>query len=512
MTNLRLVGMALIAGTWFLSAGCDGAGGGESTNPVPGDSGAPAPDAVAPPQALTSTQATTVINQHVDDLVTGLANSTGRLDTTGSADPAAGGVGAVLGSASACPSTTPDTSAGVVPSSTTDGLGDLLRDVAKEAQEHVFRPELVEVDDGSQVVYKVDPAVACGSNPSCAQKLTQYPVRFLVTANADGSLNVALLIGEARHNPATAVLGPQRLSLRANLAEVLDVIRLYTDAQDQQDLPERLGGVVAGTIEKRAESDFAISASILEGFDLLVGQAKGKPVAVTVQPTDPAALLTLNSLTNTLGCAANLGAVDVQIAGTAVCDDSCGQSEQTGTFSGHLGGVTSQFTLSQGATELTFSALGLGSDTSFVALNNNRLGTLDVNPNNGRKLSVTFKKTAGGTLVTFDPALDLKLAMMLNKLSESLRVDMPAWLGDEIFDVLLGGDPKPSVLIPAPTCDAYGTPVSKSEVEVVTGTLSLAATSLPTPVTVTAGMCLLPVDSVASDAHPFTQVAAGVCQ
>jgi hypothetical protein len=129
----------------------------------------------------------------------------------------------------------------------------------------------------------------------------------------------------------------------------------------------------------------------------------------------------------------------------------------------------------------------------------------------GRKLSVTFKKTTGGTLVTFDPALDIKLAMMLNKLSESLRVDMPVWLGDEIFDVMLGGAPKPSVLIPAPTCDVYGTPISKSEVEVVTGTLSLAATSLATPVTVAAGMCLLPVEGVANNAHPFSQVTSGVC-
>jgi hypothetical protein len=321
-----------------------------------------------------------------------------------------------------------------------------------------------------------------------------------------------LLIGEARHNPATALLGPQKLSVQTNLAEVLAVIRLYTDVQDQQDLPELLDGVASGSIEKLAEGAFAISGSILQRFDLVVGQAKGKTVAVAVEPTDPAALLTLNSVTNTLGCAVNAGAVNVQVAGTAVCDDSCGANEQAGMFSGHLGGMTGQFTLSKGANELTLSALGLGSDTSFVALNNDPLGTLDVNPNNGRMLSVTFKKTTDGTLVTFEPALDIKLAMMLNKLSESLRVDMPAWLGDEIFDVILGAAPQPSVLIPAPTCDVSGTPVSKSEVEVVTGTLSLAASSLATPVTVTAGMCLLPVDNVASDAHPFSQVTSGICQ
>jgi hypothetical protein len=208
----------------------------------------------------------------------------------------------------------------------------------------------------------------------------------------------------------------------------------------------------------------------------------------------------------------DLRAVDVQVAGAAVCDDECGSKEQTGTFSGHLGGLSGGVALSKGATEVTFTGLGLGNDTSYVALNNDRLGTLDVNPNNGRKLAVNFKKTAEGTLVTFDPALDIKLAFMLSKLSESMRVDMPDWLYDEVFDVMLGGAPKPSVLVPAPTCDASGNSTSKDQIKVVTGNLHLSSTSLATPVDVPAGMCLLPVDGADSDSNPMSQLKAGVCQ
>jgi len=51
-----------------------------------------------------------------------------------------------------------------------------------------------------------------------------------------------------------------------------------------------------------------------------------------------------------------------------------------------------------------------------------------VNPNAGRKFSMNFKKTAEGTLVTFDPALDLQVAMAMSNLSDSMRVDMPEWL------------------------------------------------------------------------------------
>jgi hypothetical protein len=465
------------------------------------------------PKPIDSAKATVTVNQRVNELIVGLADSTAQLDTTHSTTVATDGINSALGSSSACPGNGSEFSSGSID---TQGLDDFLHQIAKEASDHVFRDEFVELQDGNQVVYKISPASVCGTNKTCMDKLTANPLRFLVTANSDDTLNVSLLVGEARRAPAAAVLGPKTLSVRVNLAEAMEAVRPFLTAADQKDLPEHLSGVIGGSLEKRADYDFAISTSVVEKFDLLVGQAKGKPVAVTVLPSNPTALLTLNSVTNTLGYAANLGAVDVQVAGAAVCDDSCGTKEKTGTFSGHLGGFTGEFSTRKAATDLTFSGLGIGSDSSNVTLNGDALGTLDVNPNNGRKLSVTFKKTTEGTLVTFDPALDIKLAMMLNKLSESLRVDMPEWLSNEIFDVMLGGAAKPSVLLPAATCDVYGEVTSKSQVKVVTGNLSLSSSSLPSPVSVPASMCLVPVDtsdsSSDSKANPFSRLRAGTCQ
>jgi hypothetical protein len=502
MTSLRLAWLGLLGICGLFVVACDsGSGGGTAPRPID------------------STQATTTMNQRMDELLAGFAASAARIDTTGGTSVASQGVGSALGSTSACPARDGTTGGGDstggfdgVPKSTTDGLDDLLRRVATEAKEHVFRQEFVEAEDGNQVVYKVDPAAVCDADTTCIEKLTQNPLRFVVTANADDTLNVSLLVGEARHTPGTAVLAPKKLSARVNLAEAMASVRLFVDAADQPDLPERLSGVIAGAIEKRADGDFAISGSVIEKFDLLVGQGKGKPVAVTVQPSEPTAQLTLNSTSNTLGYSANLGAVDVQVAGAAVCDDQCGANEQTGTFSGHLGGITAQFAVSKGATALLFSGLGLGGDTSYVALNGDHLGTLDVNASNGRKLSVSFSTTAEGTLVTFEPALDLKLALMLNKLSESLRVDMPAWLSDEIFDVMLGGAAKPSVLIPAATCDATGVSTTPNQLKVVTGNLILSESSLGSPMNVAAGMCLVPLSGADSDASPFSQVTSGICQ
>jgi hypothetical protein len=516
MKNLRLVLVGLLGTAGLSIVGCNpgssetsSTGGTITTGGSVGAGSGGVAGAPPSPKPIDSAQATLAVNQHVNELIVGLGDSAAQLDTSNSTTAATDGINTVLGSSSACPGRAGTVSSGTID---TQGLDDFLHQVAKEASDHVFRDELVELKDGNQVVYKINPASTCDDNQTCLDKLTANPVRVVVTANADDTLNIALLVGEARYAPAAAVLGSKQLSVRVNLAEALQAVRPFLTASEQKDLPEHLSGVIGGALDKRADYSFAISTSVIEKFDLLVGQAKGKPVAVTVLPSAPTAVLTLDSVTNTVGYTANLGAVDVQVAGTAVCDDSCGAKEKAGTFSGHLGGFTGEFSTRKAATDLTFSGVGIGSDAANVALNGDPLGTLDVNPNAGRKLSVNFKKTAEGTLITFDPALDIKLAMMLNKLSESLRVDMPEWLSSEIFDLMLGGAAKPSVLLPAATCDAYGEVTSKSEVKVVSGNLSLSASSLTSPVVVPPTMCLLPIDGSDSKANPFSRVRAGICQ
>ena len=67
---------------------------------------------------------------------------------------------------------------------------------------------------------------------TCVDKLTNNPIRFAVTANTDDSLNVSLLVGEARYNPGTAVLGSKKLSIRADLAQALAAIRLFVNPED----------------------------------------------------------------------------------------------------------------------------------------------------------------------------------------------------------------------------------------------------------------------------------------
>lgn len=468
---------------------------------------------------IDQTEATTTTNARVDEILTGLADATNEVDTTDSTSIVSDGLNAAVGSnpcgtsSSSGVVSTASSATDSVPASTTNALGEAIAKIRDEAKEHVFRSDLVESDDGNKVVYKIAPTEVCDSNTECIDKLTRNPVRFAVTANSDDTLNVALLVGQDQHSPATAVLGTNKLSVRGNLAEAMDTLRLFLSTEEQKDLPEKFAGVLEWSIEKRSEGEFAISSSVIERFELLTGQAKGKPISVTVQPTTPTSQITINSITNTVGFKENVGTVDVSVAGAAICGDmTCGTAEQSGVFGLHLAGLSGEFAATAGAEELTFSGLGLGAETSHLAVNGKPLTSVDVNPNSGRKFSINFKKTAEGTLVTFEPELDLSIAMAMTNLSESMRTDMPDWLMNEVFDVTLGGAPKSSILIPAAGCDANGNASTKDQLKVVTGTLTLDSTSLTNPVEVVAGMCLVAVDSSADQPNPMTLVASGACE
>ena len=235
MNSLRSSLAGLLGAAGLLVVGCNQSGG-TSQRPID------------------STEATAAVNQRVDDFVVALGKSSAQMDTTDSTAVATQSANSIFSSSSCGGSSGSTSTIDDIPKSTTKALDQFMSKAATEAKEHVFREEFVEVKDGNQVVYKIDPASVCGSSTDCTTKLTQNPVRFVVTANTDDSLNVALVVGEARHTPATALLGTTEVSARANLAEVMDTIKLFTKTEDQKDFPEHLSGILEAAIEKQPDN------------------------------------------------------------------------------------------------------------------------------------------------------------------------------------------------------------------------------------------------------------------
>jgi hypothetical protein len=232
-------------------------------------------------------------------------------------------------------------------------------------------------------------------------------------------------------------------------------------------------------------------------------------VVATIAAAPEAISAVIDGMANSLALSMDVHSLDVSVPGSAICgeddgDSGCGNKERNGTFHVHLDGISAGTTLEDSASEIVISNVGLGDATSYARLNNDPLVEVDVNPDDGRRFAVQIQDTADGALVTIEPKLDLTVATTLLNLSEAARMDMPAWLSDEIFSVTLGGNARGQILVPD-GCAEVG-----HALEVTQGTLTLDATSAAAPVVVEAGMCLAEAESESD--HPFDAVAAVACE
>ena len=122
MSSLRFGVLGLLGSAGLFVVGC---------NPESSDSAQ---------RPLDSTEATTAVNQRVDELIVGLGDSTARLDMTDSTTVATGSINQATGSSSSC---TPSGSTGTTttatstvddaPKSTTKALDDFFGDLDKKS-------------------------------------------------------------------------------------------------------------------------------------------------------------------------------------------------------------------------------------------------------------------------------------------------------------------------------------------------------------------------------------------
>jgi hypothetical protein len=393
----------------------------------------------------------------------------------------------------------------------------LLADVAEFLNDKVFAEEFVESESGDSVTYLVDPGSVCDGDAECEADLAAHPVRFETTLRSDDSVFAAIVVGEERvgsiHVSAT------RLAISADLAEILDLLQAIA-GPDANDLPEQMSGIIEIEIDKENEQAFTMELAIREAVELRA-LADGHAVDVVLASATPAMSLRADSSAQQISFVQDWNELDVMVPGAVLCDEDsdCGAKEQNGMFHFHLAGLNGSVTATSGQNgQLSLSNLGYGDGTTFVNLDNETLYTLDINPENNRRFSLHLSDEGDSVLATFEPKLDMRMALMLGQLSDSLKMDLPDWLMDEVFDVTFGGAGRARVRIPKENCMEmldFGAPEdteSTSEaLEIVEGTLTLSSTTGGT-VVVEAGMCLAAIETSAEEPHPFETVAAVICE
>lgn len=225
------------------------------------------------------------------------------------------------------------------------------------------------------------------------------------------------------------------------------------------------------------------------------------PLELKVGVADPLWAARFQQPAQRVQLSAGVQAVDAALPFDLLCssDDpqaergSCGARERQGRLSLHLAGLQGQLALDAAAEQLQLTGLSLGAQSSTVALDGDRLARLDLNPDHGRAFDATLRELPQALELTVSPAIDLKLALALTHLSDSMKVDLPDWLMDELFEVMLGGPPRATLRIPRATpCAPAAEPAQR--VEISAGRLQLAASSLSQELVVDAGQCIVPVD------------------
>lgn len=177
---------------------------------------------------------------------------------------------------------------------------------------------------------------------------------------------------------------------------------------------------------------------------------------------------------------AEFGDLTVVVPGSTQCpgEMSCGPKERTGPFEYQLAGLSADLVQppSESPEAFTLDVKTTGESTGSVAGDVFERGGLGKGGKGGSTLASVTESTEG-FLVTFSPALDMGGALAISSFSEEMRLTLPDWLSDEIFDVTFGGDPVPSVLVPHRELCQAGmiTSVPRREMEIMNGQLNISA-------------------------------------
>lgn len=344
----------------------------------------------------------------------------------------------------------------------------------------------------------------------CGEPLGAEPSYIEAQLTADGVLTISVELTAGTPWTESVIVTPDIVAVRAPLAPL-------SNWGDTASADLRSGEVILPNVEGTATAIVRKDAS-----GHMTGSVGFSGLAVVTDPGTPdearfRASSDCMGFQVALGpknegslVATRLGVVDADWAGSLHCptESSCGEKERTGTFAYHLGDVSAilaQPPESSGQDALLQLATGAPSNAS-VAGDVFASGGLGANAAGG-DVATTVSTDDESFLVTFQPALDLGAAMTISAFSDEMRLDLPTWLSDEIFDLTFGGEPVGSIRVPVrELCPegVYPRPeVTRREVRVETGagTMSVAGGRV---LEATAGQC---IGESLGDSTTFTHVS-----
>lgn len=365
--------------------------------------------------------------------------------------------------------------------------------------ENVFTEEAYEGDG----VYLLGPELLCPTDfdgaidPECADLVTQAELRIRVALAGDG-LDFTLLVGPDRAAPLALELRTDRASLVGDLAEAAAAAEHLASITDGElELPDVLEGVVALSLIVHGAEDVSVELAVRQPIRVEGSFPEVGMVAFSTAAADPLASLRFDGPNQRLTAAYDLGRTRLQAPYSAIDPLSLA----SGTFDLDLQGASATLVLEDALEALVVANIGFGDGTSTISLDEFELVALDFNAEAGRRMALTIAPTDALPSFTFDPELDLALAIDLTPLADA-GDDVPSYLLEEQYTVTADG----SMPTLQPVLAADGT---SGGLRVASGNLRIA--SATDEVVVPTGACLL-ADELAPGEHEILgYLASGDC-
>jgi hypothetical protein len=372
-------------------------------------------------------------------------------------------------------------------------------EVADSLAERLFTAENYE----GEGVYRIPLDMVCPADaetgqvdPECAETWARAELRIKVEVVDDG-LDFTLLVGPDRSAPLTLELRRNRITVAVDLGEAADAIAFLAP---ETELPEVLEGVVAFSLVVNGPEDISFEIAVRESVRVEANTADGR-ISFSTEAKEPLASLRIEVAVRRLTALFDLGRTQLSMP-NQMNDES---SLAAGIWSIDWRGLSFTATAQDGADEIVIDNIGLGDDTSTIKLDDTQLIGVDLNPNDGRRYTMTLRPDPAGGLpiVTFEPGVELLIDVFLQPLADAGDLIDP-WLLDDSYRIALTGD-APATQSIAPD-DVAGTP---GALRIARGTLAIESETAS--VTVSAGQCLL-ADEVSDGEHPLLGgLAAGAC-
>lgn len=352
--------------------------------------------------------------------------------------------------------------------------GDELTDPQNQAD---FRQSIVDFFEGATVHESGERLrFSIYQCPTCSEPLGTEPLFITARLTQAGLLIIDVELTEGSVFTRNLTVGPDVLAHQTQLAALSDWGQTASDAirSGQTVMPEGKGTVTVGA--RRAGPGTLNWWLGVSGMEIVA--ERGGTDEVTWRSTEDCLGVEVKLGPTSTGSTAglNAGPLDMFMTGQSHCPEgsACGEKERSGPWHYHLGGLAG--ILSQ-PPQGSGSDLGLllrmpSEGTAAVAGDVFARGGLGP-AGTGGEVELTSGEQAEGYVVTFEPALDMGGALTISQFSDDLRLDLPSWLSDEIFDLSFGGTPTSSILVPkrerCPEDRTEFVPPARREVRILSG-------------------------------------------